>query len=381
MTRLTVIGIFIAGLALGWQLRAWLTTPPVSPGMPSPVPHAVVESPPSSTQPVQSSIPKEPSLHAQLDQLLGAGAFEQAVALVYEQSDDAALKQRLLDVAKRLSSEHAGAAMRLLRAFVDVYRFEAPAHVQLADLYAAQGDMQKQLDELFTAQSLQVDVRKKEHLQGQINLVVSAWANKLDTGNAYVEKIRLYEYLLQQQPEITRYYLDLAQAQTDAGQHDAARRTLEAVRNDPTVGGEAERLLAQLDAFEENFKGPAVTLAKQDSHFLVDAWVNDRQPVRLLIDTGASVTSMSADMRRHLGLSDDDVLERQWTNTANGRVMAELYRIDSLAIDDYRVAPIHIAIIDQLNLPNADGLLGMNFLSHFEFNIDQQSGKLFLRAR
>ena len=92
-----------------------------------------------------------------------------------------------------------------------------------------------------------------------------------------------------------------------------------------------------------------------DGHFWVDASVNGRS-ARFLIDSGASVTTISRDMAQTAGVPADG---RRWVvETANGaapiiQASADRLEVGSISRTDF---PIDINERDQTNV------LGMNFL-------------------
>jgi len=92
-----------------------------------------------------------------------------------------------------------------------------------------------------------------------------------------------------------------------------------------------------------------------DGHFWVSGTVNGRQ-TRFLVDSGASVTTISADFARQAGIEGRD---RGIISTANGeaevgRGYADRLQIASIERTEF---PIHINPNDDTNV------LGMNFLS------------------
>jgi aspartyl protease family protein len=100
--------------------------------------------------------------------------------------------------------------------------------------------------------------------------------------------------------------------------------------------------------------------AGSDGHFYVDAEVNLR-PVRLMVDTGASVVvlrqSDAADLgvRPRPGEFDRPVL------TANGTALAAETTLDSIRVGDIEVADVRALVLPDDKL--AVGLLGATFLS------------------
>jgi len=94
----------------------------------------------------------------------------------------------------------------------------------------------------------------------------------------------------------------------------------------------------------------------EDGHFYVDATVNGR-PVRFMVDSGASTTTISTSDARAAGLEFGS--RRAVVNTANGPAQviqsyAERLEIGAVRRTDF---PVDISSQDDINL------LGMNFLS------------------
>jgi aspartyl protease family protein len=103
--------------------------------------------------------------------------------------------------------------------------------------------------------------------------------------------------------------------------------------------------------------GQTLRLTKRDDgHFWVDAKVNG-QPVRFLVDSGATITTISAEAARAAGLEPG--MRGDVVGTANGtvfmpRVTAGLVEIGSLRRADLAV---------NINPADSTNVLGMNFLS------------------
>jgi aspartyl protease family protein len=115
--------------------------------------------------------------------------------------------------------------------------------------------------------------------------------------------------------------------------------------------------------------GRSVEIAvADDGHFYVDADVNFR-PVRLMVDTGATVVALRESDARNAGLrlnSRDFALP---VGTANGTAYAAEVEVDSIAVSDIEVRGLRALVLpdDQLSV----SLLGASFLNRLErFEID-----------
>ena len=140
----------------------------------------------------------------------------------------------------------------------------------------------------------------------------------------------------------------------------------------------------------ETFDG-AITKRDDPNHALtvapgVDEWVLRRnrtghyfspglingQPVRFLLDTGATHTSVPAHLAQRLGLQPGVT---STVSTADGTVVVRGTRIDALDMGPFRFtgAPAHL----NPGMRDDDVLLGMSVLKHLEFT--QRGDVLVLR--
>jgi clan AA aspartic protease (TIGR02281 family) len=120
-----------------------------------------------------------------------------------------------------------------------------------------------------------------------------------------------------------------------------------------------------------------VPLLRSGSHFLVEARPGGSQPARLLIDTGASLTMLTPEALERTAAGARATGRTGTFTTANGRIRAPIYRLDRLVVGDWQVTDLEVGVLD-LDDRGVDGLLGMNFLRHFRFFIDQDAARLRL---
>jgi clan AA aspartic protease (TIGR02281 family) len=121
-----------------------------------------------------------------------------------------------------------------------------------------------------------------------------------------------------------------------------------------------------------------IALHRRGNHFIVDASPAHNRNIQLLIDTGASLTMLKSDVFNHLDIQYTDTGRTRVFNTANGPVRAPVYILDSLAVGDWEVNQLEVGVLPGLGDSSIDGLLGMNFLRHFQFFIDQNEALLRL---
>lgn len=89
----------------------------------------------------------------------------------------------------------------------------------------------------------------------------------------------------------------------------------------------------------------------------------------LLLDTGASSTLLDREIARRLGVRDTEAVSGR---VADGRTVQALRgTLDFLQVGPLEVQNIEAAFMDRWGQEqDHDGLLGMNFLRHFQYRID-----------
>jgi len=287
--------------------------------------------------------------------------------------------------AKALLNHYLSSANR----HVTARRLLAEVHYRLADYLSA-------IDTLYIAKGHAIELEDINTINKNLRLIVTKQAHLFKQEIKYRELRILYEKLTEQEADYAPYFIGLAEAQDMLGDFDAARNSLQIVLNHPDVGDLANTMLTEMEMrrpkpvhptadetasnkFTETESTAGVKLFKQGNHYLLDASPSGGEAIRLLIDTGASLTIMTPDALRKNNIPYKDTGEVRRFNTANGFVDAPIYQLDYLTIGEWKVNNIHIAALDLKG--HTQGLLGMNFLQNFRFFIDQQNSLLYLSLR
>ncbi|QPB81580.1 TIGR02281 family clan AA aspartic protease [Pseudoalteromonas rubra] len=138
---------------------------------------------------------------------------------------------------------------------------------------------------------------------------------------------------------------------------------------------ETEALQQQAQALQQGVTH--VPLRRLGSHFVLEAQLAGTT-IELMIDTGASVTSLTQQQFSILNQAVD-YLDTRTVSTANGLANVEFYQSEQMQIGDQVRGPIQFAVMNEMRA--GPGLLGMNFLRYFDFDIDQRNAVLILRPR
>lgn len=98
-----------------------------------------------------------------------------------------------------------------------------------------------------------------------------------------------------------------------------------------------------------------------DGHFHLTARVNG-QPVRFVIDTGATTIALAEDDARRAGIDPDSLAFVGQARTANGMVQTATVMLDSLTIGEIAERDVPAVVLrSDLDL----SLMGMSYLSRF----------------
>ena len=110
----------------------------------------------------------------------------------------------------------------------------------------------------------------------------------------------------------------------------------------------------------------------------VDVYLNDSaEPFHFVLDTGATYTSISSDAAEQMGLSFSGNFIT--INTANGQISAPVINLESVSLNGATVHNVKTVMLS--NLGGIDGLLGLNYLKHFNMEVDQTLGKISLSRK
>lgn len=250
------------------------------------------------------------------------------------------------------------------------YSAEAARTFQLAFTYAFTSADKQKVDLAFESFVGATD----EHLAGQ-----QSWRRL----------ISFYETLGVLDLTRPHYQLRLAELYMAHGEPDFGRDLLTRLAGVPSVSAAATNLL---HASRAEPKSPtvgqssgavdAIPLRVVGSHYALPLALNSAEDIHLIIDTGATTTTLSRKsfdaLSRHGAFTE---LGPRMFNTAGGVTKGTLYRVASFQLGDQLLSDVDIAVLD-FDMPvGVDGLLGMNVLRHFRFRVDQDEQRLYLRPR
>jgi len=273
-------------------------------------------------------------------------------------------------------------AIQWLNAYLQTEYDDVLALQALAEFQYLNSNYLAAIDTLYTAKSYAHDTSKIQQIVTTLRAITNDYAKQLRTKDDHLGLLDLYQRLVTVEPEHSAHYVGLAEAYMALGNEADARQALNIIAYDPDAGTKAHQLLNLIEAQTAKASANAepITLSRHGNNLLTKVLFNNQIYGNLLLDTGASLTVITPQLLQELSLNHGSPLRTAWFNTANGVVEAPIYRIERLSIGGQTVDQLEVAVMD-LNNHHINGLLGMNYLQHFRFSIDQQNNVLYLSPR
>ena len=189
----------------------------------------------------------------------------------------------------------------------------------------------------------------------------------------HTQQFRYAELLLMQQNEQVGYLVLDELAQINAGW----RQRVEELKAQYEKDGEYALSASNSPAFQS-----AITMKPAKGHYLIDVGINRENQATLLLDTGATITMITVETFSRM-VSSTGWQDHGWAmfNTANGLVRGRIVQVDQLQFGGYSLENVRLAVQTADLGEGVHGLLGMNVLSKFHFQIDQDNHKLRLTPR
>lgn len=142
-----------------------------------------------------------------------------------------------------------------------------------------------------------------------------------------------------------------------------------------------ESLSKQKEAHEK-FKRVIVPLFRVGKILTVEVKLNGSTDVRMIVDTGASITILAPRVGKQLSFSSPENSYGEYLVTASGTEKIEVRKLQSIQVGSAKKYDVPVAIHDLPELPiEVDGLLGMSFFEDFLLIIDVHKNQLSLASK
>lgn len=406
--------VFIVGVGVGWQAHLVLMRTEPAPGsFTSTISSSATQARQQPLQPVSPAVeqntpgrtgsnPSHPvnddgrrddakaraeTTHAdhirRFSLLLKQHEFSKAIEY-YEQiesNDEKAariLKDVLLEQIQRWQNQgQLALALEACTAFLGAYYNDIQILKAQARTQELSGDLIAALDSYYQARIYSTDETTMRAIDTLINTMVKERDTLLANSRQWPELIELYLHLVELEPDAKQYLLRLAEVYHLAQDNTSAELTLSDLLDDPQWQDRAQSLMEEINP---DLKGRrSVKLVKHGSHYVIAVRIDGMVDLSLVIDTGATLTILTQEAFNKLSSQTHlDYLGQKSLSTANGMVEAPLYSAETLSLGPYSVNDVALGVIDFADDSHIDGLLGMNALRHYDFEIDQEKALLYL---
>lgn len=132
---------------------------------------------------------------------------------------------------------------------------------------------------------------------------------------------------------------------------------------------------------EEKQKPKKVDFSEERGGMSVLTKLNGKVEVNLFFDTGAAYILLTKKVGKELGIDMENKKDIMQLQLADGRkTMAKHVILESVQVQDAQAQNVEAVVLleDTPSENFKDGLLGMSFLKHFNFKVDQKENKLVL---
>ena len=321
-----------------------------------------------------------------LEQALTSRQFTRAINLLaeIERNHSAEFSRARKSVARTMEglrrSNQNTAFLELVDAYLAVYFREVDAYLRLADFHADQDQVFEAISVFQQAESFASNAGKKKTIKAAVVAFVDELSARYEREQRDYELAQIFEQLLLTDFDYPEFRFYLADLYLRENYVDSARRLLTELSSLPQWRDRAQALLLGLNNPEQVERERIdLALVREGSHYLAPLLLDGRAEAQLMIDTGASITTISR--RRFAELqnrSDPQFVREQTFRTANGLAEGSIYRFQTVSFAGFELRDLEVAVLDFPTGKNSDGLLGMNILRRFRFELDQAEAVLRL---
>lgn len=429
-TRLLLLAVFTAGLCIGWFGNSWLeyeqSISATSIGVDSEEAATQDQSLPANyRQPsepkvgssidvnsnannaqgkhVQHSLPESQSnstsasITDTFKKLLSDRLYQEAINLYQEQKKQntqiaAHLKIDLINQLQLLKKAGSNSDFSaLIGHYLSVYYDDVDILLLLADFNQANGSYLEVVDVYLLAKTYAYTDIDQQKILNRFNDFVEKTDSSYTNQKNWWSLINFYSHVNTSGLMTSTHQYLQALAHLRSGDEAYAIEQFNQLLSDSVVGESAALALNNLDnqttapTIDSNSvqgHSESIALQKTGNQYAVNLTNNRQDNVRLLIDTGASMTAISSTSFNSLGIGTNAVeQDRRVFRTAGGVVMGTVYTVAELRLGPYLLENTQVAVIDFETRRGIDGLLGMNILGQFRFQIDQENTQLHLSKK
>ena len=327
-------------------------------------------------------------------ELLESQQYDRAIvyyetAAQINERHQALLKPELLQyLGARVQECAGGVFIDLVDLWLEAYYADIEVLLLLADNQRFCGSPEEAARTLQIANAYAVNPGQLESVAAAVARLVVATDKYLTQQQGWIELLGFYELLEAIDLATNTSQLRRASLYEKIGEMQHSRELLLQLReNDDRMNVEwtAALNLQLANSAEQPFAKDRpqheIPLTPRGNHYLVSAAINGNSQLALVIDTGASITTLSKESFSKIDNTGVRYLGKKLFNTPNGMTQGEMYRVDSIQLGEIEILDLEIAVLDFEPSDGLDGLLGMNVLRNYRFEIDQDKEILYMSPR
>ncbi|MBF0198615.1 MAG: retroviral-like aspartic protease family protein [Planctomycetes bacterium] len=289
------------------------------------------------------------------------------------------LRYGIMSHAKELIDEaHFEEAVHTLESHLHSVGGDDEVQAMIAQTYHQKGESLKAFRVLRNISQWNSEPKVKAKYMRRAQAVVDEQEEFLSTNGHWPMLLDFYDGLVKEDHErALQYQLSKSRVLLKLHYHEEAKELLDSLKYD--FPDESAALLSTIQTDEEpsyDSEKIEIPIEIRGNSFYVQVLINDKVRLKLLVDTGASMIHLSSRALAHLGLSSYDIIEEKYFITAAGRVKSPVYSLQSVYLHGVSVKPIDAALFLPGHQGDMDGILGMNFLRHFNWSLDLSNRKM-----
>lgn len=348
-------------------------------------PTPILEKPDSSPSSRPPVIPgnRKTDHKANAQRLFTLQEYDEAVAafdeLLYVDQHQAKILhlQWQANVRLWLEQQTGGRIDLFIPAFLAQFPYDTAFLTLQAQRLIQQGEILAALDIYYSLSSYSQTIKQQDSYLALLHTLANSHLERLKQQLAWQAIIDFSQHLLNYDADYAPFRLAVAQARLYLKNFDEAQFWLTGLLDDPFYQGQAKKIAEQIT--RAKLQQSAIPLQRRGSHYLIAANINQTTPVQLMLDTGASLSVISKQVFDTINQEvQAQLIKHVNVNTAGGQVYAPVYQAAHFAIDDFYLTDFQFLVMEMGDMQFSDGLLGMNFLQEFEFQLDQDRALLIL---
>jgi clan AA aspartic protease (TIGR02281 family) len=205
------------------------------------------------------------------------------------------------------------------------------------------------------------------------------WLREIITKGGYFSGTAAFDEAARAFPDDMEIQLLGVEAILAEGNWTRAKELLQTQSFPPAFKDRVDQLERRIKEHEDQ-QAVSVSFNPGDSQIRIEAILNRTYLQRFIVDTGANITTIPSVTAADLGIRIDDATPVKLILTGSGLRAAYEVTLESIEIEELRVASVKVLVLD---LPGFSdyGLLGLDFLNHFRFEVDKNRGVLRLKKR